>query len=89
MSNGGQYFNHDYGGEVYYNAPSTLGALSLVDKLVNRTKVFPPGVSDANACTAYLELAQGPLGQVGSAIGHERAENRAQNRQKPLLPSEA
>jgi sn-glycerol 3-phosphate transport system permease protein len=57
--------------------------------VVNRTKVFPPGVSDANACTAYLELAQGPLGQVGSAIGHERAENRAQNRQKPLLPSEA
>jgi sn-glycerol 3-phosphate transport system substrate-binding protein len=51
MSNGGQYFNHDYGGEVYYNAPSTLGALSLVDALVNRTKVFPPGVSDANACT--------------------------------------
>ena len=52
MSNGGQYFNHDYGGEVYYNAPSTLGALTLVDALVNRTKVFPPGVSDANACTS-------------------------------------
>ena len=52
MSNGGQYFNHDYGGEVYYNAPSTLGALSMIDTMVNRLKVVPPGVSDANACTS-------------------------------------
>jgi sn-glycerol 3-phosphate transport system substrate-binding protein len=52
MSNGGQYFNHDYGGEVYYNAPSTLGTLALVDAMVNRLKVAPPGVSDANACTS-------------------------------------
>jgi sn-glycerol 3-phosphate transport system substrate-binding protein len=52
MSNGGQYFNHDYGGEVYYNAPSTLGALSLIDAMVNRLKVIPSGVSDANACTS-------------------------------------
>jgi sn-glycerol 3-phosphate transport system substrate-binding protein len=49
MSNGGQYY---YGGEVYYNAPSTLGALSLLDGMVNRLKVTPPGVSDANACTS-------------------------------------
>ena len=52
MSNGGQYFNHDYGGEVYYNAPSTLGALTLLDTMINRLKVVPPGVSDANACTS-------------------------------------
>jgi sn-glycerol 3-phosphate transport system substrate-binding protein len=52
MSNGGQYFNHDYGGEVFYNAPSTLGALTLLDTLVNRLKVTPSGVSDANACTS-------------------------------------
>jgi sn-glycerol 3-phosphate transport system substrate-binding protein len=52
MSNGGQYFNHDYGGEVFYNAPSTLGALTLLDMLVNRLKVTPSGVSDANACTS-------------------------------------
>jgi sn-glycerol 3-phosphate transport system substrate-binding protein len=51
MQNGGQYYNHDYGGEVYYNAPSTLGALNLLDTLVNKAKVMPPGVSDANACT--------------------------------------
>jgi sn-glycerol 3-phosphate transport system substrate-binding protein len=52
MQNGGQYYNHDYGGEVYYNAPSTLGALTLLDTFVNKAKVMPPGVSDANACTS-------------------------------------
>jgi sn-glycerol 3-phosphate transport system substrate-binding protein len=52
MQNGGQYYNHDYGGEVYYNAPSSVGALALLDKLVNQLKVVPPGVSDANACTS-------------------------------------
>ncbi|MBV9735992.1 MAG: ABC transporter substrate-binding protein [Acidisphaera sp.] len=51
MSNGGQYFNHDYGGEVFYDAPSALGALSLLDLMVNKHKAIPPGVSDANACT--------------------------------------
>jgi sn-glycerol 3-phosphate transport system substrate-binding protein len=52
MSNGGQYFNHDYGGEVYYDAPSTLGTLDLIDALINRLKVMPPGVADANGCTS-------------------------------------
>jgi len=52
MANGGQYFNHEYGGEVYYNAPSAVGALILLDKLVNQLKLMPPGVSDANACTS-------------------------------------
>jgi sn-glycerol 3-phosphate transport system substrate-binding protein len=52
MQNGGQYYNHDYGGEVYYDAPSALGAATLLDTLVNKAKVMPPGVSDANACTS-------------------------------------
>ena len=52
MQNGGQYYNHDYGGEVYYDAPSAVGALALLDKMVNQLKVVPPGVSDANACTS-------------------------------------
>jgi sn-glycerol 3-phosphate transport system substrate-binding protein len=52
MSNGGQYFNHDYGGEVFYDAPSALGSLRLLDTLVNKAKVMPPGVADANGCTS-------------------------------------
>ena len=72
MANGGQYFNHDYGGEVYYNAPSTVGALTLLDQLVNQLKAMPPGVSDANACTnaffsgrlGMMELSTGSLSFV-------------------------
>jgi sn-glycerol 3-phosphate transport system substrate-binding protein len=58
MANGGQYFNHDYGGEVYYNSPSALGALILLDKLVNQLKLVPPGVSDANACRIALPFCR-------------------------------
>lgn len=54
MQNGGQYYNHDYGGEVYYDAPSSLGALTLLDTIVNKLKAMPPGVSDANTCTSAL-----------------------------------
>ena len=52
MSNGGEYFNQDWGGEVYYDKPSTLGAVQFLDDLVHKHKVVPEGVSDANAMTA-------------------------------------
>jgi sn-glycerol 3-phosphate transport system substrate-binding protein len=51
MSNGGQYYNTGYGGEVYYDTPTTIGAVMLIDALVHRWKVLPAGVSDANAVT--------------------------------------
>ncbi len=54
MANGGQYYNHDFGGEVYYDAPSTVGALKFLDALINDAKAIPAGVSDANACTTAL-----------------------------------
>ena len=49
MSNGGQYFNTGYGGEVYYNDPSTIGAVQFLDDLVHKHKVMPEGVTDPNA----------------------------------------
>lgn len=67
MQNGGQYYNHDYGGEVYYGAPSTLGALTLLDTIVNKLKAMPPGVSDANACTSALFA--GKLGMMLLSTG--------------------
>jgi sn-glycerol 3-phosphate transport system substrate-binding protein len=67
MQNGGQYYNHDYGGEVFYNAPSALGALTLLDKMVNQLKVVPPGVSDANACTSAFFA--GRLGMMMLSTG--------------------
>jgi sn-glycerol 3-phosphate transport system substrate-binding protein len=74
MQNGGQYYNHDYGGEVFYDAPSALGALMLLDKMVNQDKTVPPGVSDANACTsaffagrtAMMMLSTGSLSFIRS-----------------------
>jgi sn-glycerol 3-phosphate transport system substrate-binding protein len=67
MANGGQYFNHDYGGEVYYNAPSALGALMFLDKMVNQLKAMPAGVSDANACTSAF--FSGRLGMMVLSTG--------------------
>ena len=44
MSNGGQFYNPAYGGEVYYDTPSTLGAVQFWGDLANRSKVMPSGV---------------------------------------------
>ncbi len=52
MSNGGQYYDQAWGGEVYYNEPSTLGALQFLDNLVHRDHVMPEGVMDPNAVAA-------------------------------------
>jgi sn-glycerol 3-phosphate transport system substrate-binding protein len=52
MSNGGQYYNQDWGGEVYYDQPSTLGAVRFLDDLVHKDKAMPEGVNDPNAVGA-------------------------------------
>jgi sn-glycerol 3-phosphate transport system substrate-binding protein len=72
MSNGGQYYNPDYGGEVYYTAPSTLGAVRFIDAMVHQWRVMPEGVTDANAVTSaffqgrtgMMVLSTGSLGFV-------------------------
>lgn len=51
MANGGQYYNTNYGGEIYYDTPTMLGAVSLLHDFVFKYKVMPKGVSDANAVT--------------------------------------
>jgi len=51
MSNGGDYYDTNYGGQVYYNTPTTIGAVGLIDAMVNRWHVMPPGVTDANTVT--------------------------------------
>jgi sn-glycerol 3-phosphate transport system substrate-binding protein len=72
MANGGDYYNSTYGGEVYYNAPSTIGAVRLIDAMVNKWRVMPPGVTDANTVTtaffqgrtAMMVLSTGSLSFV-------------------------
>ncbi len=51
MANGGNYYDTNYGGEVYYNTPTTIGAVKLIDAMVNQWHVMPPGVTDANTVT--------------------------------------
>ena len=67
MSNGGQFYNPDYGGEVYYTAPSTIGAVRLIDALVHTWKVMPEGVTDANAVTTAF--FQGRTGMMILSTG--------------------
>ena len=55
MSNGGRYYNEDYGGEVYYDQPSMLGAARFVEDLVFKHKVMPQGVTEAGGVsTAFF-----------------------------------
>ena len=72
MSNGGRYFNEEYGGEVYYDTPTTLGALTFWSDLVHKHKVHPageqkgPGVSTAflTGQTSMMLLSTGSLTHV-------------------------
>jgi len=72
MSNGGRWFNEEYGGEVYYDAPSTLGALTFWSDLVSKYKVHPageqkgPGVSTAFLAgqSAMMILSTGSLTHI-------------------------
>ena len=50
MANGGQYYNVGYGGEIYYNTPTTIGAVKLIDTMIHTWKVMPEGVT----CTMVL-----------------------------------
>ncbi|MDE2334623.1 MAG: ABC transporter substrate-binding protein [Rhodospirillales bacterium] len=72
MANGGQWWNHEWGGEVYYNQPSTIGALTFLDDMIHKAHVMPASVTDANATTtaffsghaAMMILSTGALGFV-------------------------
>lgn len=55
LSNGGRYFNEEYGGEVYYDQPSMLGAARFVEDLIFKHKVTPQGVTEAGGVsTAFF-----------------------------------
>jgi sn-glycerol 3-phosphate transport system substrate-binding protein len=72
MSNGGRYFNEEYGGEIYYDTPTTLGALTFWSDLVHKHKVHPageqkgPGVSTAflSGQASMMLLSTGSLTHV-------------------------
>ena len=67
MSNGGDFYNTGYGGEVYYNQPSTVGAVKFLDNMVHKAKAMPEGVTDANAVTTAF--FQGRTGMMILSTG--------------------
>jgi len=72
LSNGGRWYNEEYGGEVYYDTPTLLGALTFWSDLVNKYKVHPageqkgPGVSTAFLAgqTSMMLLSTGSLTHI-------------------------
>ena len=93
MSNGGKYYNEDYGGEVYYDTPSMLGALTFWSDLVHKHKVIRrastkgPGVSTGffSGQTSMMLLSTGsltyhPREHQDPLQGRVRADERAQRR---------
>ncbi|ADU61655.1 MAG: ABC transporter substrate-binding protein [Pseudodesulfovibrio sp.] len=73
MANGGQYYNSKYPGEVYYTAPTTVGAMTFWRDLVFKHKVMPQGVLTPN--TISSTFFAGKLGMAflsTGALGHMR-----------------
>ena len=86
MSNGGQFYNPDYGGEVYYTEPSTIGAVQFLDDLVHKHKVMPEGVTDANAVTtAFFQGRTGMMILSTGSLGFVR-DNMKQPYHTAFLP---
>ncbi len=55
MSNGGKFFNTSYPGEVYFNQPSTIGALKFWRDMVHEYKAMPAGVTpNKQVSTAFF-----------------------------------
>ena len=55
MSNGGRYYNEEFGGEVYYDTPSMLGAVTFWSDLITKHKVHPSGEQKGAAVsTSFL-----------------------------------
>lgn len=58
MSNGGRYYNEEFGGEVYYDTPSMLGALTFWGDLVHKHKVHPAGEQKGPAVSSAFLAGQ-------------------------------
>ncbi len=73
MSNGGDYYNRGWGGEVYYNTASTIGAVQFLDDLVHKHHVMPDGVTDAGvASNAFFAGRTAMMIQSTGALGFIR-----------------
>lgn len=72
MANGGQYYNTEYPGEVYYNSPTTKGALQFYDDLAHKYRIMPDTVTPSSRVaadffagrTSMMIASTGALGNV-------------------------
>ena len=72
MSNGGQYYNTDYPGEVYYDSPATIGALQFYDDLAHKYGIMPDTITPSAQVatdffagrTSMMIASTGGLGNV-------------------------
>lgn len=67
MANGGKYYNTEYPGEVYYTAPSTVGAMTFWRDLAHKHQVMPPGVLEPNFISS--SFFAGKLGMAFLSTG--------------------
>ncbi len=66
-ANGGNYFNDTWPGEVYYNSPTTIGALRFWQNLIYQDHVMPSGVLNAKQISAAF--FSGKLGMAMLSTG--------------------
>lgn len=77
MSNGGQYYNENWGGEVFYDSPSTVGAIGFLDDLAHKHRVMPDGVVDSNAvASAFFSGRAAMMLQSTGTMGFVRENMR-------------
>ncbi|TCO74171.1 ABC transporter substrate-binding protein [Rhodovulum euryhalinum] len=86
MSNGGEYYNPYYGGEVYYDQPSMLGAVTFVDDLVHTHKVMPEGVTDGKAVSTAFFAGQASMVALSTGSLSFIRENMTQDYRVAFMP---
>lgn len=86
-ANGGWFNNPDYPGEVYYNSPTTKGALQLWQDLVYKHEVMPAGVLNSKQISA--NFFSGKLGMAflsTGALGFMRENTKSFDLEVAMLP---
>jgi len=86
-ANGGNFSNDTYPGEVYYNSPSTRGALQFWQNLVYRDQVMPAGVLNSKQISAAF--FSGKLGMAllsTGALGFMRENTKDFTLRVAMLP---
>jgi sn-glycerol 3-phosphate transport system substrate-binding protein len=88
-ANGGNYFNADFPGEVYYDTPTTRGALRFWQNLVYRDKVMPTGVLNSKQISAAFFSGKVGMTMLSTgALGFMRENSKDFELGVAMMPSE-